>query len=78
MEYFSERKDEEIAHLREYIVQLEKRYGYLRENFELEIEKRITSYQKDAHADMVKEIAFWQDIAERLQKTINYLQDDKS
>lgn len=75
---FNKRKDKEIHHLKEYIVQLEQRYAYLRENFELEVEKRITTYQQAAHADMVKEISFWQDTAERLQKYINYLQDDKA
>lgn len=72
------RKDKQIAHLKEYIEQLEKRYGYLRENFELEVEKRITAYQKVTHSEMVKEISFWMETAERLQKYINHIQDDKA
>jgi len=69
-------KNKEIAHLKEYIVQLEKRYAYLRENVELELDKRVQAYEKDAHRELTKEIQFWMDKTEQLRKYISNKEDD--
>ena len=57
----------------EYIEILEKRYAYLRENFELELDKKIKAYSKDAHVQLTKEVEYWQEKAESLQREINRL-----
>lgn len=63
--------------LKEYIELLEKHYAYLRENFELELEKRIRSYEKDAYCQLSAELKYWQEKAESLQRQVNSLTSEQ-
>jgi hypothetical protein len=65
----------QTADLKDHIAILERRYGYLKENFELELEKRVKAYQEQAHANLVKELDFWVDQHHKLQR---YLLELKS
>lgn len=67
---FCFRKCKQIADLKEHIDLLEKRYTYLKENLELEVEKRVKAYQEQAHANLVKEIDFWMDQHHKLQRLV--------
>ncbi len=60
----------EVADLKDHINLLERRHAYLKENLELEVQKRVKAYQEQAHANLVKEIDFWMDQHHKLQRYI--------
>lgn len=63
-------KCKEIVDLKDHINLLEKRYTYLKENFEIEMEKRVKAYQEQAYSNLVKEVEFWMDQTHKLHRYI--------